>query len=135
MSLLPNKKYTRPKESLEVTQSTGTDALLNTLVGEANLITDMLIQIEDAKAQEATLREKLGVITRAYEDLLKVSNPQTKQEETEEASTPSPAPNPPKVRKSATKKVEKPTPTPLDTTQPMHDNSEVVHSDFAVFKD
>jgi hypothetical protein len=128
MSLL-NRKYTRlqPQPETEPQPNTVTTVLETE---ESHLI-NAILDIEEAKSRERTLRERLNVVQQSLQAFRALeAAPEPVQEQ--QAPPPPVAKN---VRKAATKKTATPTqrsiapePTVGDT-----ENIELVHDDFATF--
>ena len=130
MSLLQNKRYTRPQTQqpeIEPQPNTVTTVLE---IEESHLI-HAILDIEEAKNRERTLRERLNVVQQslqAFRALETAPEPMLQE-------TPAPVTQERRVRKAATKKSGKPSQRSIAVEPIVSDteNIELVHDDFATF--
>lgn len=130
MSLLQNKRYTRPQTQqpeIEPQPNTVTTVLE---IEESHLI-HAILDIEEAKSRERTLRERLNVVQQslqAFRALETAPEPMLQE-------TPAPVTHERRVRKAATKKSGKPSQRSIAVEPIVSDteNIELVHDDFATF--
>lgn len=130
MSLLQNKRYTRPQTQqpeIEPQPNTVTTVLE---IEESHLI-HAILDIEEAKSRERTLRERLNVVQQslqAFRALETAPEPMLQE-------TPAPVTQERRVRKAATKKSGKPSQRSIAVEPIVSDteNIELLHDDFATF--
>lgn len=129
MSLL-NRKYTRlqPQPETEPQPNTVTTVLETE---ESHLI-NAILDIEEAKSRERTLRERLNVVQQSLQAFRALeATPEPIQEQPAQLS----AAQERRVRKAATKKSDKPTQRSIVPEPVVSDTEsiELVHDDFSTF--
>lgn len=133
MSLLQNKRYTRPQTQqpeIEPQPNTVTTVLE---IEESHLI-HAILDIEEAKSRERTLRERLNVVQQSLQAFRALETAPEPEGESE-GKVQFPVTQERRVRKAATKKSGKPSQRSIAVEPIVSDteNIELVHDDFATF--
>lgn len=132
MSLLQNKRYTRPQtQQPEIEPQPNT--VITALETEESHLINVILDIEEAKSRERTLRERLNVVQQSLQAFRALETaPEPMLQETPAQL---PVTQERRVRKAATKKSGKPSQRSIAVEPIVSDteNIELVHDDFATF--
>jgi len=129
MSLL-NRKYTRPQLQPETEPQPNT--VITALETEESHLINVILDIEEAKSRERTLRERLNVVQQSLHAFRAL---EAAPEPIQEQPAQLPVTQERRVRKAATKKSGKPSQRSIAVEPIVSDteNIELVHDDFATF--